>query len=1098
MKIRFLICGLLLAGSLYAQSVFVGNNVFKGETSFGFGQGFTVSINPSTLFVNAGQQVSTTVTVRSIGNYNAAVATGCASAPIGISCPLSVPNPITPLANGNPITATLTFVISSNAVGTTCPGSGNIIVEGTSSSLNTSVLVSGCIVIAPNINNYSLNITTNGAGTITSLPSGISCPTACSATYAPNTSITLTATPAAGQQLDAWTGACAGVPASTSTCTFSISGNTTAGASFSGAPIIYTARTDTCVRTGSNCNGASTGHQGAALSFLGQTGDPMPWYQTPGTIDQPNTAITDPDFGSYQVVATSGAWGYANSFGTGPTASWNEQAGEFDPFSSDDNFLLVANNNGGWAVLALDTTLIHSKSCNTLSSSGACIVFTGLSTKATDSCTQGMAGTNCKELNSAGSFTFSRTSGESHYIYELMGSGTGNQVQVNQLRITCPSGAPHTWGANPCTMDRYVYVNFTSSGTAVLPTSYTSNSPWTGQFAMADDGTVGYAAGGAGDWQASTAYSNTALVDAFIYPSVNNTHHDGFQATVTGTSGLSEPNWDSVCATTCTDNTITWTNLGKIGSQGPGFDLLYYSPTLGARRLNTLTGYIFNASGYSGSQTAGYAVSDTVPNNFNSCLNQYDNCAGNVCTPPTGLYSGYTGGQISGCQTTAQSVQPFTDQTTLHDGGIKDDSTYFGWTPTGGGGNSGSFVPKVESCRNSGPTYPEISCYHYFWNTLTNTIRGEATWTNWTGTSVNGQTDAHAADGYTGIFQGGFSQLHLYSEPSFPNTTDYGSTKTCYSVSGNTLHSANCVVGVAFTGIPNLLVQQTTGVTGAPFDHHGADRAADTLDTVPIMYFNTAVPALGRISGQGYPNNVTAYNEIIGMAAQAVTGCSPIPGTYCQWRFGHNWGTSSVVDFYGQNELGMNSQDGTFAAFATDVMGTRGSHSPAWSAGSVLYGGIINPTSASNANHSSYQNLTASTFTAATEPDWSTCQVSGQTCTETGHSANIWTNVSQAATGSTGQLPCNGLRADLLQTPGSTINSGTIITRLSDLGLFKATTCNSCSFPVTYNAIAFPGSPTFMTSYTDSGASYQITYQFIGYNDCRSDVVVMDLTSASN
>ena len=50
----------------------------------------------------------------------------------------------------------------------------------------------------------------------------------------------------------------------------------------------YGARTDACVigyaaGDHTNCTaGATFGQAGSAMSFLGQTGDPMPWYQTGG------------------------------------------------------------------------------------------------------------------------------------------------------------------------------------------------------------------------------------------------------------------------------------------------------------------------------------------------------------------------------------------------------------------------------------------------------------------------------------------------------------------------------------------------------------------------------------------------------------------------------------------------------------------------------------------------------------------------------------------------------------------------------------------------------------------------------------------------
>jgi len=42
----------------------------------------------------------------------------------------------------------------------------------------------------------------------------------------------------------------------------------------------------------------------------------------------------------------------------------------------------------------------------------------------------------------------------------------------------------------------------------------------------------------------------------------NNTNGDSFIVTTPGTAGGVEPNWDSSCATTCTDGSVTWTNEG--------------------------------------------------------------------------------------------------------------------------------------------------------------------------------------------------------------------------------------------------------------------------------------------------------------------------------------------------------------------------------------------------------------------------------------------------------------------------------------------------------------------------------------------------------
>ena len=61
----------------------------------------------------------------------------------------------------------------------------------------------------------TVNKAGNGSGTVTSNPAGIDCGNGCSAAFAPNTVITLTATPTAGSLFSGWSGACTG---STNSC----------------------------------------------------------------------------------------------------------------------------------------------------------------------------------------------------------------------------------------------------------------------------------------------------------------------------------------------------------------------------------------------------------------------------------------------------------------------------------------------------------------------------------------------------------------------------------------------------------------------------------------------------------------------------------------------------------------------------------------------------------------------------------------------------------------------------------------------------------------------------------------------------------------
>jgi lysyl endopeptidase len=79
---------------------------------------------------------------------------------------------------------------------------------------------------------FSLSVSKpgNGSGTVVSVPSGINCGTACSAPFARGTSVTLTATPAAGSTFAGWSGACSGAGTS---CSFVMNAASSVTATFS-------------------------------------------------------------------------------------------------------------------------------------------------------------------------------------------------------------------------------------------------------------------------------------------------------------------------------------------------------------------------------------------------------------------------------------------------------------------------------------------------------------------------------------------------------------------------------------------------------------------------------------------------------------------------------------------------------------------------------------------------------------------------------------------------------------------------------------------------------------------------------------------------
>lgn len=75
--------------------------------------------------------------------------------------------------------------------------------------------------------NFTLAVAVTGNGTVRSQPAGIDCGSTCSAAFAGSTSVVLTATPAQGQVLQAWGGACSGA-ATTCTVAMTVARNVTA------------------------------------------------------------------------------------------------------------------------------------------------------------------------------------------------------------------------------------------------------------------------------------------------------------------------------------------------------------------------------------------------------------------------------------------------------------------------------------------------------------------------------------------------------------------------------------------------------------------------------------------------------------------------------------------------------------------------------------------------------------------------------------------------------------------------------------------------------------------------------------------------------
>ena len=145
------------------------------------------------------------------------------SNPSGISCPGTCS---ASFPSGTQVTLTATAASGSTFAGWTgaCTGTSTCTLTLTA---NTTVNAEFDTSTVPPVQ-LTVTTTGSGAGTVTSNPSGISCPGTCSANFPSGTQVTLTATAASGSTFAGWTGACTG----TSTCTLTLTANTTVNAEF--------------------------------------------------------------------------------------------------------------------------------------------------------------------------------------------------------------------------------------------------------------------------------------------------------------------------------------------------------------------------------------------------------------------------------------------------------------------------------------------------------------------------------------------------------------------------------------------------------------------------------------------------------------------------------------------------------------------------------------------------------------------------------------------------------------------------------------------------------------------------------------------------
>lgn len=132
-------------------------------------------------------------------------------------------------------TCSFAYPAGTNVILTASPSGGAFVGWSgacTGTSTTCSVTVSATTIVNAQFAGaatFGLNVLVSGAGTVTSVPSGISCGATCSAQFSANTSVTLTASATGGSVFAGWSGACSGA---STTCMVTMSQALSVGASF--------------------------------------------------------------------------------------------------------------------------------------------------------------------------------------------------------------------------------------------------------------------------------------------------------------------------------------------------------------------------------------------------------------------------------------------------------------------------------------------------------------------------------------------------------------------------------------------------------------------------------------------------------------------------------------------------------------------------------------------------------------------------------------------------------------------------------------------------------------------------------------------------
>lgn len=819
-------------------------------------------------------------------------------------------------------------------------------------------------------------------------------------------------------------------------------------------PTSYAGRTDNCVtgtevasgQTPGCIVGATTGKAGSPMSFQYRVTDTNLFADNAPA----NTAATDPDFGGYVVMAT-------DQTSSSSSSSFNMGSnGGYDAWNRDSTMLLIGKNGGATWVYKVDTAAIHAKTCTP---GAPCLTQSAIATGTAD-CTGGSGnpttGTTCTHLLQQGDWTFSRKAGDENKLLE-------EDPSLSKIYIL-------TINAGRTSFQRDVYVDFSSDSPvpcSVLPSNYLVG--WSGTFSSGGDGSITKAYGGGGPWVGATHVVSST--ETFIYPTVNNAGHRGFQATTTGTTGGSEPNWNSTCnavGQACTDGTVVWTNIGNLNTQGPGYDVVNYRPGKGCSRLNTRTGRVTRGTG------------NIEPTGL---LTTQDDT---ICTRMTG--SACPAGPPLG-------TVPLTDRWTLHEAGQPFDSRFVTLSPTGAGAVEAGTISGSSSCSLPSPNNKGT------WSSAGNYVNNDLVYYNHViyvsnTTNTNKQPDINTTDWHLGDALC-YTYVWQVASTVVNPCIEIGAASGVGGCSG---HSAGGY-GFFYKGtslrshrwdLPSIAGNANPGKIILPHpigsaDHHSSSRNLDASDSLPFLFFTTEVPT----SSTRY--DTAGYAEDVGILPD---------GSAKMFRFNHNYNTGSSAEFAIQNAIGVISQDGKFTAFGSDWMGTRGNKV----GGTVTFANGSPIITFSNSLKAGESVQFTSTGTLPTNFALSTTYwvvATGLSTSQFEVSASPGgTAITAGSAGSGTQsivasTTCNKLRADDSPVKNAVITFGfNILPTINNSGqdIFQSQTACGATCPSTGSTTPNwdNSCPNVGNTCVDGG----VTWLNLGPNDCRGDIAVVDLLSS--